>query len=108
MGTRIGGWCGSTIRDVTGGTQGLAEPLRPLSVRPAAQITMIGLTNHCSRGHGGLRMRRTPSDPNVTRRRQARYLAPSQRAVPLQSVRQQTNSLLRPCRTETKRCAASR
>jgi hypothetical protein len=28
-GTRIGGWCGSTNRDVTGGTQGLAEPLRP-------------------------------------------------------------------------------
>jgi hypothetical protein len=28
-GTPIGGWCGSTIRDVTGGTQGLAEPLRP-------------------------------------------------------------------------------
>ena len=42
IGTRIEvvRWCGSTIRNVTGGTQELAEPLRPLG-RPARQVTMI-------------------------------------------------------------------
>ena len=37
-----------------------------LGVRPAGQVITIGLTNHCSREHGGVRMRRTPSDPNAT------------------------------------------